>query len=119
MKVWIEARRRYYYPDGTISCPPKFIDDENGVIDNPTVVLEVLSPSTRSLDRGPKFADYRTLPSFRDYALVESESQSVEVHSLEGGVWQTRAYAEGRAFLPSLGISLDLEELYRWVVFRV
>ena len=118
VKVWIETRRRYYYPDGTISCPPNFIDDENGIIDNPTVVIEVLSPSTRNLDRGPKFADYRTLPTFRDYVLVDSESQSVEVHSLENGGWQTRIYTEDKVLLPSVGIEVELRELYRRVVLK-
>lgn len=118
VKVWIEARNRYYYPDATIACPPNFIDDENGVIDNPTVIVEVLSPSTRSLDRGPKFADYRTLPSFRDYVLVESDFRTVEVHSLEDADWTTRTYTEGEALLPSVGIAIGLDELYRRVPLR-
>ena len=115
VKVWIDASRRYYYPDATISCPPNFIDDDNGVIDNPTVVIEVLSPGTRNLDRGPKFADYRALPSLRDYVLVESEARRVEVFSLEDGEWRGRTYPEGAARLPSLGIELGLDELYRRV----
>lgn len=118
VKVWIETRRRYYYPDATISCPPNFIDDENGVIDNPTVVIEVLSPSTRNLDRGLKFADYRMLPTFRDYVLVDSESRTVEVHSLENGEWMTRTYAEGAASLPSIGVEVGLDELYRNVILK-
>ena len=116
VKVWVAARDRYYYPDATISCPPNFVDDANGVIDNPTVVVEVLSPSTRTLDRGPKFADYRTLPTLRDYVLIDSEARKVEVFSLIEGVWMVRAYAEGTAVLPSVGVELDLDELYRHVV---
>ena len=104
--------RAFYYPDATISCPPNFVDDANGVIDNPTVVVEVLSPSTRALDRGPKFADYRTLPTLRDYVLIDSEARRVEVFSLEGE-WGIRTYVEGSAPIPSVGIVLDLDELYR------
>ena len=115
VKVWIAARSRYYYPDASIACPPNFIDDENGVIDNPTVVVEVLSPSTSGLDRGPKFADYRTLPTFRDYVLIDNAHRKVEVFSLEGEAWMMRIYEEGRAFLPSVGIELDVDELYRRV----
>ena len=117
VKVWIAARDRYYYPDATIVCPPNFVDDANGVIDNPTVVVEVLSPSTRTLDRGPKFADYRTLPTLRDYVLIDSEARKVEVFSLIEGEWMVRAYVEGTAVLPSVGVGLDLDELYRHVVF--
>ena len=115
VKVWIESSRRYYYPDATIACPPNFIDDDNGVIDNPTVVIEVLSPGTRNMDRGAKFADYRTLPTLRDYVLVDSESKRVEVFSLEEGEWKGRIYAEGAAHLPSLRFELSLNELYRRV----
>lgn len=116
VKVWIAARSVYYYPDATISCPPNFVDDAAGVIDNPTVIVEVLSPGTRALDQGPKFADYRTLPSFRDYVMIDSETMRVEVLSLEGGVWNTRAITDGKALLPSVGVEIDLQELYRRVV---
>ena len=108
--------RKYYYPDAMIACPPNFIDDANGVIDNPTVVVEVLSPSTRTLDCGPKFADYRTLPSLRDYVLIDSEARNVEVFSLQNDEWMVRKLETGTAHLPSIGISLELDELYRHVV---
>lgn len=114
VKVWIAARRRYYYPDASIACPLNFIDDDNGVIDSPTVVVEVLTPGTHNLDRGPKFADYRTLPSLRDYVLIDSEEKSVEVFSLEDE-WKTRTYREGAALLPSVGVEIDIEELYHRV----
>lgn len=116
VKVWIALKEIYYYPDATISCPPNFIDDANGIIDNPTVVFEVLSPSTRILDQGQKFADYRTIPTLRDYVLVDSEAKKVEVFSLESGEWRVRTYFEGVAGIPSVGIALDLEELYQHVV---
>lgn len=117
VKVWIAATGSYYYPDATISYPPNFIDDANGVIDNPKVIVVVLSPSTRNIDRGTKFADYRTLASLRDYVLIDSEAQKVEVFSLEGGEWMVRTYTDGAAMLPSVGIELPLDELYRHVVF--
>lgn len=115
-KLWIAAKEAYYYPDATIACPPNFIDDANGVIDNPTVIIEVLSPSTRHLDRGTKFADYRTLSSLREYVLIDSEARRVEVFSLENDDWMIRTYEEGVATLPSFGIDLDLQELYQHVV---
>ena len=116
VKVFIAAKDVYYYPDATISCPPRFIDDANGVIDNPTVVVEVLSPSTRNLDRGAKFADYRTLSTLRDYVLVDSEARRVEVFSLEGEAWMVRTFETGTAWLASVEVALDLDELYRHVV---
>lgn len=115
-KVWIASKEIYYYPDATVSCPPNFIDATNGVIDNPTVVFEVPSPSTRTLDQGQKFADYRTLPTLRDYVLIDSEATKIEVFSLENGEWVVRTYVDGTAAIPSVSVGLDLSELYRHVV---
>lgn len=112
----LRVGKAYYYPDAMIACPPNFIDDANGVIDNPTVVVEVLSPSTRSLDRGAKFADYRTLDTLRQYVLIDSERRRIEVFSLESDAWMVRTYDEGTATLPSVGVELDMDELYRHVV---
>lgn len=85
------------------------------MINHPTVIVDVLSRSPRNLDRGPKFADYRLLPTFGDYLLIDSESRSVEVHRLEHGDWTARIYREGAAVRPSVDIEIDLEELDRHV----
>lgn len=116
-KVWISPVLAYYYPDATVSCPPHFVDDAGGVIDNPTVVIEVLSPSTRTLDRGAKFADYRYLPSLKDYVLIDSEKRQVDVFSLEAGEWMGRSYTEGNVLLPSISVEIEMDELYRHVTF--
>jgi Uma2 family endonuclease len=119
-KVWVDQSTSYYYPDATISCPPNFIDEKHGVIDNPTVVFEVLSPTTANLDRGPKFAAYRTLESLREFVVIESEAARVEVFSLEEGLWVVRFFSglEALATIPSVGITLPLTELYRHTVFE-
>ena len=59
-------QRSGYYPDGAVACPPNDLDRRRGTYDNPTVVFEVLSPSTAEFDRTDKFDDYRTLPSLQD-----------------------------------------------------
>ena len=113
IKVWISTREAYYYPDATISCPPNFIDEASGVIDNPTVILEVLSPSTKAIDRGQKFSDYRTLLSLMDYVLVDSESRFVEVYSRDRSTWTVQRYSAGSVFIPSLAIEVSIDEIYR------
>lgn len=119
-KVWIERANAYYYPDATIACPPHFVDSANGVIDNPTVIVEVLSPSTWRMDRGQKFAHYRKLDSLREYALIDSDAARVEVFSLEGDQWVVRFYEglDATARFGSVGIELPLSELYRHVQFE-
>ena len=77
--------------------------------------MEVLSPSTRSYDRGEKFALYRSIPSLRDYLLVDSEQVLVEhFRRLETGEWllhEFRAVAEGLV-LVSIGVELVLRDIY-------
>ena len=114
VKIRIAERDSYFYADASISCPPNFIDVPNGVIDNPTVLIEVLSPKTRVLNRGAKFAAYRTLDSLLEYVLIDSESVAIEVYSLEGE-WKVRRFSslDDIAFLPSVEVRIPLQEVYR------
>ena len=70
MKVHIPATGRYRYPDASIACEPGFLDGTEDVLVNPCVIFEVLSKSTEAEDRGEKFEDYRSIPSFKEYVLV-------------------------------------------------
>ena len=118
-KIAVQAQGSGYYPDGAIACPPNDPHPRQGTYDNPIVVFEVLSPSTTSFDRRDKADDYKTLPSLRDYVLIESEMQRVEVFSrIEDGGWVQRVYLPGTvAHLPSVGIDLALNELYENAAF--
>lgn len=117
--VRIEEVDQDYYPDAGVACPPNFLSDTVGVIDNPTVIVEVLSPSSEKDDRGDKFENYRLLPSLRDYVLVATKRPSVEVFSRQDdGSWNLRVYVHGAtAHLPSVGVDLPLDELYENAVF--
>lgn len=117
--VHIDEIDRDYYPDAGIACPPNYLSETVGVIDNPTVIFEVLSPSSEKDDRGDKFRDYRLLSSLRDYVLVSTKRPSVEVFSLQDdGSWNLRVYVHGAtAHLPSVGLDLPLDELYENAVF--
>ena len=64
LRVSVALAGLYAYPDVTVVCgQPTFTDDERDTLENPTVIVEVLSPSTEGLDRGAKFTRYRRLPS--------------------------------------------------------
>ena len=78
-RVHIEANSLITYPDLSIVCgEPVFIDDNEIEMTNPVVIIEVLSPSTKSYDRGAKLRLYRGLPTLKEYILVDSESVLVE-----------------------------------------
>lgn len=115
MRVKVDAAH-YMFPDITISCAPEDLQQENITINDPCVVIEVLSPSTEAYDRGKKFAFYQQLASLQEYMLVSTQQQAIEVFTREGDVWQYRLYKAGEAVqLHSLTLSLALVDVYAHV----
>src|SRR5207302_190360 len=82
----------YKYPAVSVACgTPLFEDEEDDVLLNPVVICEVLSPTTQSYDRGDKFADYRTIPSLRDYVLAAQDQVLIEHYARQtDGSWLLR-----------------------------
>ncbi|MFN8349339.1 MAG: Uma2 family endonuclease [Spirosomataceae bacterium] len=79
-RLWIPDEEFYTYPDLTIVCGKlELLDDEFDTMLNPSTIIEVLSKSTAQYDRSEKFEYYRTIPSFREYVLVDSQRVKMEV----------------------------------------
>lgn len=121
LKVRVREARLYAYPDLTVVCGAARFDEEYGdTLLNPTVIVEVLSPSTEMYDRREKFRAYRALASLREYVLVAQTEPSVEVYTRqENGLWLWREAAapDEELVLSSLGVSVPLREIYRRVEF--
>ncbi|MRG92959.1 Uma2 family endonuclease [Polyangium spumosum] len=104
------------YPDLSVVCGKLERDPEHKhTMTNPTVLVEVLSPSTEAYDRGDKFVDYQQIPSLKEYVLVSSERRRIEVFRRQtDGSWTYHHTAEkGVTELASIGCKLDLDEIYR------
>lgn len=116
MKVRIPASRAYVYPDLTIVCgEPQFEDDQRDILLNPTVISEILSPSTAMYDRTEKFARYRRIPSLREYLLIAQDAPLVErfVRQDDGQwLWSVAEQLTEGVALPSVGCTLALADLY-------
>jgi Uma2 family endonuclease len=115
MRVHIPARRHYVYPDVSVSCGhPLFADDERDTLLNPNAIVEVLSDSSESYDRGDKFAQYRTLPSLKEYVLVSQKTVLIEHFRRQtDGDWLYRALGPGeRLVLPTLECELAIDRAY-------
>lgn len=115
MRIKTAAGGRYVYPDGAVLCErPEFEDDKRDTLLNPVVVVEVLSDSSEAYDRGDKFAQYRTLPSLRDYVLASQKEPRLEVFTRQpDGSWVLRIYGPGeRAALASLGLEIAVDRIY-------
>lgn len=88
--------------------------DDPTAVTNPVVIVEVLSDSTEASDRGEKFMHYRRIPSLREYVLISQRAPRIEVFHREGESWiLTDAVTGGAVQLPSLGIPLGVDAVYR------
>lgn len=115
MRVKAAQAHSYYYPDVAVVCgAPKFEDGQFDTLLNPTVLIEVLSPSTEAYDRGGKFTHYRKIPGLREYLLVAQDQPSIEHYVRQGDAWLlTEAVGlEAAVPLDSIGCVLSLREIY-------
>lgn len=121
MKVWVESTRRFFYPDVTIVCDkPKFYKDRNDTIENPKLLIEVLSKSTEATDRGEKIFAFQTLKSVEEYVLISQDKHVVEKFTKQNdGSWKYLATIgiDSKVAFESVGESLNLSEIYDLVEF--
>jgi Uma2 family endonuclease len=121
LKVRIDKANVFRYPDLSGLCGPMvFHDETEDAYTNPSIIIEVLSPSTAKLDRGEKFNLYRLLDTLVEYVLVDPEKYWVEVFRRDSGNrWSSVIYTEAADsfHLRSLDVNLQLSEIYERVVF--
>lgn len=122
MRVRVKATGLYTYPDIVVVCgQPKFLGDVRDTLVYPSLIVEVLSPSTEVYDRGRKFEQYRTLESLQEYLLVSSERVSVELFTRQPeGAWLLTAAnrMEDTIELPASACRLSLAAIYEKVEFE-
>ncbi len=101
-----------YEPDAVVTCGERMGDDAV-VAPNPVIVVEVLSPSTCSVDTGAKLVDYFRVPSIRHYLIVRADRRSVVHHRRrdDGGI-ETSIAVEGTILLEPPGLRLAVEDFY-------
>ena len=118
MRVKVTQIDSYFYPDVVVVCgEPRAEDDTFDTLLNPTVVVEVLSPSTETYDRGEKFEHYQQIASLKEYVLISQDKIRVEhYHRQETGWMQTEFRGlEDVLSLLSIGCELRLQDVYRRV----
>lgn len=116
LRVKITATGLYTYPDVIAACnEPQFEDSHIDTLLNPTVIFEVLSPSTEAYDRGKKFAYYRTVASLTDYVLVAQDRIQVERYTRQpDGTWTLTDWSRisDNLSLASIDVTIPLAEIY-------
>lgn len=122
MRVKVSDTGLYTYPDVVVVCDePNFEDNNFDTLLNPTVIVEVLSPSTEIYDRNEKFASYQTLVSLQEYVLVSQNNRNVEQYLRKGEEWSLSVFRsiEDVMHLVSIECRLALRAIYAKVKFVV
>jgi len=121
MKVRTPSTRSYAYPDITVVCGESTVDEEQqDVLLNPTLIIEVLSPTTERFDRGMKFQRYRELASLQEYILIAQDAPHIERFVRQNDdLWQ---FSEARGLqasldLTSISCQLALAAVYEQIDF--
>ncbi|MEG4033495.1 Uma2 family endonuclease [Microcoleus sp. w1-18aA5] len=117
IKVRLEEANCYYYPDVAVTCDERDTSTTEDFILYPSLVVEVLSPSTAAFDRGDKFADYQTSPSLQEYVLITQSEIKIECFRLNAeGNWISQTYRQGdRVEFVSANFSCAISEIYQKV----
>jgi Uma2 family endonuclease len=122
VRLFVSAYDLFTYPDVFVACRPfQVLDGRKDTLLDATVIIEVLSPSTKNYDRGEKFRFYRALPSFCEYLLLAQDEIHAEHFTRQpDGSWLMREYSAltDEIDLKSIGCSLPLESVYERVEFE-
>lgn len=114
VKVMVKEGLFFRYPDLSVSC-----DDRDEGSDTfyafPKLIVEVLSDSTETVDRGDKFQEYIQIPTLEEYVLISTKRMQVECFRRgDGRMWLYFPYREGETVeIASMGVELPIEQLYR------
>jgi Uma2 family endonuclease len=108
----------YYYPDVTVDCSGSKEDE----VEEPTVIFEIISPSTDRADRGDKLVNYQLLPSMKAYVLVDQFRPVISLYERgDSGEWKFQIVQglDSTLNLPAIECSLELKAIYDRVVAEV
>ncbi len=117
VRIWVEKADSFVYPDAMVICGQveTFEQDKNSVI-NPLLIVEVLSKSTESYDRGDKFHKYCSLVSFKEYVLIDQNKPVIDVlYKEDSSYWKmsTIIGLDKSIMLNSIGVEIPLADIYR------
>jgi Uma2 family endonuclease len=117
-RFWIASRARGRYADGSIiGGRPEHPAHDDQATTNPTVVIEVLSPSSEGDDDGDKRSDFQSLAALEAYVLVAQDQRRVRVYRRAAGGWMLTTYHDGDSFeLPTLSTLIPVADVYSGIL---
>lgn len=116
----VAAPGSFLVPDVVVYCEGAAFVRDNNVLQDPIVIVEVLSPSTSGRDRGEKWFRYQNIPSLMHYVLIYQDEPRIEVFSRNDGIWIYEDYdkLEGDFELTHIDCRLRLSDIYDGVAFE-
>jgi Uma2 family endonuclease len=122
LRFFVPEKNAFVYPDlSVISGDRQYAPMDRNTLENPVVVVEVISPDSEVLDRIRKFDCYWAMPSLREYVLIEQDRMQVDVIlRMAEAKWLTIRYTQpgDEVKLESLGIAIPVENIYDGVEFQ-
>lgn len=124
LRVFLETTGLYTYPDVVVVCGKPELKKYKGLenLTNPTLIIEVLSPSTADYDKGAKFDHYRTIDSLQEYVLVWQDKKRVARYTKQtDGSWVLHDFIgeDAEVILGSIDCKLSIEDVYDKVDFEL
>ena len=121
LMVHVQKIDAVLHPDLTVICGPLERDpNAANLLQNPSLIVEVLSDSTQKYDRGNKFFKYKMIPSLRTYVIVQQHKPIVHLsYKTESGLWDFDDYfgLEAIVDLKPFGVSITMAQIYQWIEF--
>ena len=114
LHIRIEAVKRSAYPNMTVVCDKLETSPADAdAVTNPSVLVEVLSPSTETTDRIEKWAHYRRIPSLQAYVLVSQSEQRIEAYRRDGTRWIYEEAGPGETLrIGGIEVDVAVDALY-------
>ncbi len=121
MRVQVEQSGTYTYPDLVVLCSEPRLRPyaEQDTLLNPTLLFEILSPSTELIDRKQKHTQYLQIPSLRGYFLVSQGKPLIKAHTRKADDWRLRFFSgrDATLVIPAPACEIPLSAIYRQVSF--
>lgn len=115
------GKKHYVYPDVTVSCDVADRRSDNMLIQSPRIVIDVLSPSTESFDRGEKLQAYKASPTIQEIMLINQFARHVEIYRRDeedSTMWHHMVYEpDEQVELASVDVFLSMDEIYKGIDF--
>lgn len=122
MKVWVAEVATFFYPDVTVVCGErKFHKGRRDIVENPTLLVEVLSKSTQDYDKNDKFFTYQNIESFQEYVLISQNRPAVQQYIRQpDGTWKYKATIglNSEVTFESVETKVLLQDIYDLVEFE-